>query len=63
MMRIVEPLVLRASRITVVLLFVQLSTQNKLTQGQPRLDVASIEATMTRRGGEWYISQLTTESG
>jgi hypothetical protein len=45
----------------VVLIYAQLSTQNSTTNGQSRLDIATIQATMNKRGGDWYISKLDRE--
>jgi hypothetical protein len=45
----------------VVLVYAQLATQNSTTNGQSRLDIATIQATMTKRGSDWYISKLDRE--
>jgi Mce-associated membrane protein len=45
----------------VVLIYAQLSTQNSTTAGQSRLDIATIQVTMTKQHGNWMISQLARE--
>jgi len=48
-------------RQAVVLIYAQLSTQNSTTNGQSRLDIATIQATMNKQGSGWYISKLDRE--
>ncbi len=45
----------------VVLIYAQLSTQNSTTNGQPRLDIATIQVTMNKQSGNWLISKLARE--
>jgi Mce-associated membrane protein len=45
----------------VVLIYAQLSTQNSTTNGQPRLDIATIQVTMNKQSGNWLISNLARE--
>jgi hypothetical protein len=45
----------------VVLIYAQLSTENSTTNGQPRLDIATIQVTMNKQGSNWMISQLARE--
>jgi Mce-associated membrane protein len=45
----------------VVLIYAQLSTENSTTNGQPRLDIATIQVTMNKQGGNWFISNLARE--
>jgi hypothetical protein len=45
----------------VVLIYAQLSTQNSTTNGQSRLDIATIQLTMNKQGSNWMISQLARE--